>query len=541
MRSTALLLSATALLSAVLIASPLERNTVVFAEPNVQAVLSDSPTDLWQQSFQAESSVDEYWDEQDELATGDGDDDDEGSTGTGHLSQWSRQNKEDFIADLKNNDADDWIIVMGNEAGDLDSLVSAMALSYMYNHLDKPQKAVALLQTEQGAQSPGICASSDNSLIPPFADALDLRPENALALHYARMSSGHRDLLTIDELPIKPNDLWHRIKGIALVDHNVPRAIWDKAEIVAIIDHHDDRGVANETANPRIVELAGSCSSLVTRYLLDQLPGASSAYPIPTDAGELEVLDTDPVGAEAIDLAGEPELNVHGPLPKELIELILRTIAIDTDALKKDSSKFVDRYTASRLFPRSSWKHRKMKDVMSILDDDMTQSRKALGGLDLRSLLRRDWKGDSIQTKSKKYPSISIGFASAPVSLEEQIERTPEKTVPEWFAWTSEIQADVTVALSNFKDKKTGEKYRQLALVVAHGYGRRLHAGSADRLFRQLKDAVESAGIKGLDKWHRPDKKALLPRRAVYQYQSADASRKFWRPKIEQAVKEWRG
>lgn len=66
-------------------------------------------------------------------------------------------------------------------------------------------------------------------------------------------------------------------------------------------------------------------------------------------------------------------------------------VAIDTDALKKDSSKFVDRYTASRLFPRSSWKHRKMKDVMSILDDDMTQSRKALGGLDLRSLVRPNW------------------------------------------------------------------------------------------------------------------------------------------------------
>lgn len=44
--------------------------------------------------------------------------------------------------------------------------------------------------------------------------------------------------------------------------------------------------------------------------------------------------------------------------------------------------------TVSRLFPRSSWKHRKMKDVMGILDDDMTQSRKALGGLDLRSLVR---------------------------------------------------------------------------------------------------------------------------------------------------------
>lgn len=39
-----------------------------------------------------------------------------------------------------------------------------------------------------------------------------------------------------------------------------------------------------------------------------------------------------------------------------------------------------------------------------------------------------------IETKSEKYPSLSLGFASAPVSLEEQIMRTPEQTPPEWFA-----------------------------------------------------------------------------------------------------------
>lgn len=39
-----------------------------------------------------------------------------------------------------------------------------------------------------------------------------------------------------------------------------------------------------------------------------------------------------------------------------------------------------------------------------------------------------------IETKSDKYPSLSLGFASAPVSLEEQIMRTPEQTPPEWFA-----------------------------------------------------------------------------------------------------------
>jgi exopolyphosphatase len=93
-----------------------------------------------------------------------------------------------------------------------------------------------------------------------------LRPENALALHYARMSSGHRDLLSMylpyctsvnvsacpsrevrrkrtskltligsSSMAVDAEDQRHRIKGIALVDHNVPRSMWDKAEIVAII------------------------------------------------------------------------------------------------------------------------------------------------------------------------------------------------------------------------------------------------------------------------------------------------------------------
>ncbi|GAA5901535.1 hypothetical protein JCM5296_006806 [Sporobolomyces johnsonii] len=431
---------------------------------------------------------------------------DEG-TGTGHLSQWSSETKVEFLNDLRNNTAEEWLVVMGNEAGDLDSMVSAMALAYAFSHMDPPQKAIALLQTEQ--------------------DALDLRPENQLSLTYARMSTGHRDLLTIDELPIKPTDMWHRIKGIALVDHNVPRAVWKDANIVAILDHHEDRGLANGTANPRVVSPSGSCSSLVTKFLFDNVPGADKEKDEPSEGD------------------GQVGQMMHGPIPTELVELLLRTIAIDTDGLRGKSSQPIDMESALRLFPRSSWKRRELKEVMKVLDKDLTASRKALDSLDLRSLLRRDWKGDAIPTKSSKYPHLHIGFASSPVSLEEQILRTPEQTPPEWFAieraWTSEIQADVSVALSNFRHPKTGRKTRQLALVVAHGYGKRLHEGSANRLFRQLKHAIESAGVKDLDHWTRPDGKKLLPRRAVYEYESAFASRKFWRPIIEQAAREWRG
>ncbi|BGP41844.1 hypothetical protein JCM10449v2_005836 [Rhodotorula kratochvilovae] len=429
--------------------------------------------------------------------------------GTGHLSEWSRQNKEDFLDALRNNSANDWIVVIGNEAGDADSLVSALALSYMYTHLPEPQKAVALLQTEE--------------------DALDLRPENALMLHLAHMAPRHRDLLTIDELPIKPEEMGHRIKGVALVDHNIPLSAWDGAKVVAIIDHHEDRGIANDTADPRMVERSGSCTSLVTRYIFEQLPDAEGIALSRNDASAIDGVDA----------------HMHGPLPTELVDLLLRVIAVDTSGLSRDARQLVDKESAQRLFARSSFTNSTLKATMKALDQEMSLSRKALGTLDVRNLLRRDWKGDAINTKSKKYPQISLGFASAPVSLEEQIKRTPEGTTPEWFAieraWTAEIQADVSVALTNFRDPKSGEKYRQLALVVAHGYGKRLHEGSGNRLFQTIVKAIEEPGIPGMKKWKRPDGKKLLPRRAVYQFQSDTASRKHWRPIIEKAVMEWEG
>lgn len=60
---------------------------------------------------------------------------------------------------------------------DLDSMVSAIALAYDLAHTKgKPAKAVPLLQVTN--------------------DAIDLRPENKLALDMAGMEKGHRDLLS---------------------------------------------------------------------------------------------------------------------------------------------------------------------------------------------------------------------------------------------------------------------------------------------------------------------------------------------------------
>lgn len=81
--------------------------------------------------------------------------------GVGHFSEWSACVKEWFLSDVKAGRASNWTIVLGNEAGDLDSLAAAFGYAYHLGHVDPSRPTIGLLQT-------------------PF-DALDLRPENQVS------------------------------------------------------------------------------------------------------------------------------------------------------------------------------------------------------------------------------------------------------------------------------------------------------------------------------------------------------------------------
>ena len=100
-----------------------------------------------------------------------------------------------------------------------------------------------------------------------------------------------------------------------------------------------------------------------------------------------------------------------------------------------------------------------------------------------------------------------------------QIKRTPEATVPEYFAiiraWTAETQQDVTVVISKSVNAK-GEKIRELALIVAHGFGARLDINAADSQFSWIRNELEKSEDLNLRVWVRPDGLPLLPRRAVW-------------------------
>lgn len=411
--------------------------------------------------------------------------------GVGHFSEWSKATKLAFLSDWVKGKASEWTIVMGNEGGDLDSMTAALTWAYHLSHSTlhhpEPRKAVALLQTP--------------------LDALDLRPENKVALDNSKMSSGHRDLLTIDELPAPPREIAKQVKGIVLVDHPLPLSVWKDAKVLGIIDHHADRGIAPH-ANPRIFAQVASCTTLVAKQMLDELEA------IPNPPGEYH-------------------------MPHELLELILDAIAIDSDGLNPKKSSNMDAEVSQRVLERSNWRNESLAEVMDRLDSELGKAKKDLSHLSVRDLLRRDWKGDVVQTTDPDTPDIHLGFASTPVSLNDQITRTKGNSINSWFKverrWTAEIHADVSLCLNKYKDEKKN-KVREIVLTVRHDH--RIDREQADSLFGAISAALKEAfDLKEHPKMKQ--KKGVKGRQMVWVHGRGDAGRKVVRPIVEKAVKAW--
>ncbi|CAI6331596.1 unnamed protein product [Periconia digitata] len=409
--------------------------------------------------------------------------------GVGHFSEWSRDTKKRFFIDWQDSKENEWVFVMGNEGGDLDSMASALTWAYHLEHStmnsSKPLKAIALLQTSM--------------------DALDLRPENKVALSNSKMTSGHEDLLTMDELPEDPETLSRKLKGIILVDHATPLRKWEHAKILSIFDHHVDKGAA-PSAKPRVFEKVASCTTLVARQMLDELEDLPSEY--------------------------------H--MPHELLELILSAIAIDSSGL--DSAVPADSKTAARVLARSRWADRSLSSAMSSLARELKDAKKDLDGLSVRDLLRRDWKGDLVDTPSPRTPTVSLGFASIPYSLDAQIRKTGFGELFHWFsihaAWTAATGVDIDICLNKYKtrDEETGKKKKIREIVLTVRDDVRIDERQADSLFRLVYEALEAdEGLK-LKRWARAGE--LGPRQMVWTHESG-AGRKVIRPIVEEAVRQW--
>lgn len=153
---------------------------------------------------------------------------------------------------LQKKDGNDFHVVLGNEACDLDSMVSAITLAYFLSKTSSSKNLVYI-----------------PVLNIPRED-FPLRTECSFFLRENRISE---DLLTFrDEVDLA--DLYESGQlSLSLVDHNVlPRSDSYMEDVVTeVIDHHLLE--RRPSANCRVtVELVGSCTTLVAEKIIQEAP-----------------------------------------------------------------------------------------------------------------------------------------------------------------------------------------------------------------------------------------------------------------------------
>ncbi|KIM54076.1 hypothetical protein SCLCIDRAFT_1222295 [Scleroderma citrinum Foug A] len=356
------------------------------------------------------------------------------------LSQYLQRQKAQFLQD----NGLGWTIVMGNEAGDLDTVASSIGFAWyqaQYGAQDCHRKAIALVPT-------------------PRAD-FSLRPENIHALALAGITDPFGELLCPEDLSAA-----HHCTRYALVDHNTldTRYSSSDARVVAVIDHHEDEGKYRDTASPRIIEPCGSSASLVTSLCMSY---SSSDH--------------------------------HSQIPPELAVLLLSAITIDTQGLRKGGKAIdVDRAAAAWLLPyaKNASSLSSSPDVasdtpggpgtytleeisgqplISSLATALNSEKRAVSDLSTRDLLRRDYKQYTFQLSSALSRgtggTIQAGLSTVPLPLSTFFKSGSASVVAMTVAWMEECGLSILGVLTTYRNKKDKGRREQLWIVDERNAG----------------------------------------------------------------------
>ena len=350
------------------------------------------------------------------------------------------------------------VLVLGNEAGDLDSAASAIALCYAIEHeyahfarYGLPRaRYVPVLQTRR----------SD----------LDQRREN-LAV-YAAVGIDAADLLCIDEVRDAADGALTPANNtfVGLVDHAALVPSWGSAAVLIVVDHHADVG-AHMDAPLRIIyppasRPAGSASSIVARLYAEALGGRPPARGIADLLLSAGVIDTRnyrlaPAGkATAID---------------EEARVFLQPFSSFASAA--GTANMVARGRAALahapLPPRTPAVHGKTACTGALMDDwsaFMQGVKSDVGHLDAHQLLARDYKEGVVSAHKFGIASVPIGLhalvtgsyrGAADGDLGAQW-RTFWRTAA---AWMDERATDTLVVMLSHRKEGKKKQRRELVLV----------------------------------------------------------------------------
>lgn len=405
---------------------------------------------------------------------------------SGRLVDFLRSQKEAFLGDLEGGNGNGWVMVMGNEAGDLDTLASSISYAVL---------------------SSTLAATRSIPLILTPRDHMSLRPENLLALNRAGVPLD--SLLYSQDLKTPTNQLSRLGVRFALVDHNSLLPQFRENEeghsesggqtgkqpsggedtvvdpVVAIVDHHADEGAHREAATRLIQVPTGSASSLVTMHF--------------RDAWEASL--NHPAGVRA------------SPVPSaDVSTLSLQAILIDTGALKiKDGETTkttqTDVEAADFLFPLSSFGQgvtllRPEGNLPQVLKDpfnELIYAKTHIEHLATPLLLARDYKEYEFDTATPDQ-HLRVGLVTVPLGMKAWLSREDEN--PGWKGFMQDMgkrmderDLDVSGVLTTYRSAK-GKGRREMVVVVRPREGTGV---DASKVFEAIEAAFKARTHEGLD------------------------------------------
>ncbi|KAF8647325.1 hypothetical protein AX16_006787 [Volvariella volvacea WC 439] len=477
------------------------------------------------------------------------------------LAQFLVSTKERYLKDVNATPsrAGDWTVVMGNEAGDLDSLASSIAFAYLYNK-QHSTPTVPLIQTKR----------SD----------LALRAENLYAFSLAGLTDLSSQLLTVDDLPshIGPFPS-HKF---ALVDHNRLDSQFSdgqpNATVMAVVDHHADEGLYTNTAHPRLIVQAGSCASHIGELFSAAATEANEAQ---EEAAVSPANDNEASSPEGASTSVRDTF-----IPPQLATLLISAILIDTNNLKPGGKALQPDISAMRyLLPNSTLSPSISSILLTSLepgaqDDDtalqlqlhtapalkelsdtLSAKKADVSHLSGRDLLRRDYKEYTHPLNwLSGTPHIKVGLATVPVPLTTSCwSPTPQTSlVNDANVWMEERELTVLGVLTSFRAPKKkgitfslgggkkGKHKREMAWFIQGGIEGVDVDQLAERLFKGLEASKELKLKKHSDKKLGALKNVKTAtnieggevqlRAKVYKQGNADATRKTTAPLVKEIL-----
>ncbi|KAK5111361.1 hypothetical protein LTR62_005201 [Meristemomyces frigidus] len=323
--------------------------------------------------------------------------------------------------------------VIGNESADLDSITCALVYGYIQSSTRQAQR-------------------NSDFIIPvvniPAAD-LPLRPELTSLLKHAGLEP--KDLITLDDLQPLPlpltNTRW------TLVDHNALTGLLGthySTTIISLIDHHEDEHIVPISANPRILTIAGSCSSLVANFLRPTWEDLSSTSSV---VGAANAQSSDGVIDDFAYTSG---------WDAQAAKLALGSILIDTFNLT-DAHKTTDhdhkavRYLEAKI--NASPQYGKDYDRDRFFNEINT-AKSDLGALSIEDILRKDYKS---WTEGGKKLGMSTVVRPLQYLLDKQAGGPFLQVLRDF---SKKCDLDLLAVMTAYTSEESGKFARELLLLV---------------------------------------------------------------------------